>query len=53
MHRILREAMKDQVAATAIEYGLIAASVAVVLIAVTRTLGNNLRATFQTVANAV
>ena len=44
---------RDDVGATAIEYGLIAAAIAVVIIAALSTLGSNLRNTFHTVANAV
>jgi len=42
--------MKDESGATAIEYGLIAALVAVAIIAVLSTLGNNLTQTFNAVA---
>lgn len=45
--------LKDESGATAIEYGLIAAGIAVVLIVVVQTLGNNLTSTFSKVASAV
>jgi pilus assembly protein Flp/PilA len=47
MHRFL----KDESGATAIEYGLIAALVSVAIIAMLSLLGNNLNATFKTVAD--
>ena len=43
--------MKDDSGATAIEYGLIAAGIAVAIIAVVNTIGTNLNAKFQTIAN--
>lgn len=46
----IRKFLKDESGATAIEYGLIAALVSVVLITVLTTLGTNLNATFNTVA---
>jgi pilus assembly protein Flp/PilA len=46
IHRFL----KDESGATAIEYGLIAALVSVVIIATLSLLGNNLNATFNAVA---
>jgi pilus assembly protein Flp/PilA len=42
--------IKNESGATAIEYGLIAALVAVAIIAVLSTLGNNLTQTFNAVA---
>lgn len=53
MSKFLTAVRKDEVGATAIEYGLIAAAIAVVIIAVLSTLGTGLRTTFQSVANAV
>ena len=44
---------EDESGVTAIEYGLIAALVAVVCIAVWSTLGTNLSKTFSTVANSL
>jgi pilus assembly protein Flp/PilA len=53
MTKMLSSIRKDTVGATAIEYGLIAAAIAVVIIAVLSLLGGNVSNTFQTVANAV
>ena len=44
---------KDEAGVTAIEYGLIAALVAVVCITVWTTLGNHLSSTFSTVASSL
>ena len=44
---------KDETGVTAIEYGLIAALVAVVCITVWKTLGTTLSSTFSTVANSL
>ena len=43
----------DDTGATAIEYGLIAALIAVVLISTVRTVGTNLKTTFSTIGNAL
>ncbi|MHB8884886.1 MAG: Flp family type IVb pilin [Methylovirgula sp.] len=43
--------VKDQSGATAIEYGLIAGLIAVVIIAALTTLGTNIAAKFNAVAN--
>ena len=45
--------LKDESGATAIEYGLIAALIAVVIIAVLTTIGDSLSARFQSVAAAL
>lgn len=45
--------LKDESGATAIEYGLIAALIAVVLIGALGMLGENLNGTFRSVATAV
>jgi len=45
--------MKDDSGATAIEYGLIAALIAVVVITAVRTVGTNLKATFTSVSTAL
>lgn len=45
--------MRDESGATAIEYGLIAALIAVVIIGAVTTVGTNLSGTFQTVAGSV
>jgi pilus assembly protein Flp/PilA len=47
----VRKFLKDESGATAIEYGLIAALVSVVIIAVLTALGENLNTTFRTVAD--
>lgn len=47
----IRKLIKDESGATAIEYGLIAALVSVAIITVLGTLGTNLTATFQAVAD--
>lgn len=44
---------KDESGATAIEYGLIAALIAVGIIAAARALGTQISATFGNVANAM
>ena len=45
--------MKDESGATAIEYGLLAALIAVAIIATLRVLGTNLNARFDEVADAL
>lgn len=45
--------IKDESGATAIEYGLIAALIAVVIITAVTTVGTNLGATFTTVAGSI
>jgi len=50
MSNLIARLAKDEDGATAIEYGLIAALVAVVLIGVLTLLGKNLSAVFSTVA---
>jgi pilus assembly protein Flp/PilA len=47
----MRKFLKDESGATAIEYGLIAALVSVVIIAMLTLLGNNLNQTFKAVAD--
>ena len=51
--RFLRRFLEDQRGATAIEYGLIAALIAVVIITAVTSVGTNLRGKFNNVANAV
>jgi pilus assembly protein Flp/PilA len=43
--------LKDESGATAIEYGLIAAGIAVVIIAAVNTVGTKLNSTFTSIAN--
>ena len=45
--------VKNDTGATAIEYGLIAAGIAVAIITVVTTLGSNLNTTFGSVATAI
>lgn len=45
--------LSDETGATAIEYGLIAALIAVAAVTVMGTVGTNLSGTFNTVANAL
>ncbi len=49
MNTILK-LFRDESGATAIEYGLIAALVAVVIVTALTTVGTNLKSTFNTVA---
>jgi pilus assembly protein Flp/PilA len=49
----LRKFLKDESGATAIEYGLIAALIAVVIITALTTVGTNLTASFTSVATAL
>jgi pilus assembly protein Flp/PilA len=44
---------KDETGATAIEYGLIAAGIAVAIITVTKGLGSKLNTTFTSVSSAL
>jgi pilus assembly protein Flp/PilA len=50
MRNLLMKLLKDREGATAIEYGLIAALIAVVIISVLRTVGTDLSTVFQNVA---
>jgi pilus assembly protein Flp/PilA len=47
----LKNFVRDESGATAIEYGLIASLIAVVIIAAVTTVGNKLTTTFTEVAN--
>jgi len=53
MRHFFRHFVKDQSGVTAIEYGLIASLIAVVIIAVITTIGTDLSSTFQTVATSI
>jgi pilus assembly protein Flp/PilA len=53
MHRFSRRFIEDQSGVTAIEYGLIAALIAVVIIGAVTTLGTSVQSTFNSVANAL
>jgi pilus assembly protein Flp/PilA len=45
--------LKDESGATAIEYGLIAAGISVVIIAAVKSVGSNLSTTFDSIASAM
>ena len=49
----LKKFLRDESGATAIEYGLIAALIAVVIIVAVQTVGTNLQTTFTTVGTAL
>jgi pilus assembly protein Flp/PilA len=53
MRNLIFSFYKDETAATAIEYGLIAAGIAVAIIAVVQGLGTKLNATFASVSTAL
>ncbi|MDX2203725.1 MAG: Flp family type IVb pilin [Hyphomicrobiaceae bacterium] len=53
MSKLLRAFVRDESGATAIEYGLIAALIAVGIIGAARGLGNQLSGTFNGVATAL
>ena len=49
----IKQLLQDESGATAIEYGLIAALIAVAIIASLQAVGNNLSTTFTTVSNSL
>lgn len=51
--RSLRSFLRDESAATAIEYGLIAAGIAVTIVAVVAGIGTSLTTTFGSVSTAL
>jgi len=53
MRNLVTRLLRDDSGATAIEYGLIAAGIAVVIITAVQLVGTNLTTTFNSVANAV
>jgi pilus assembly protein Flp/PilA len=53
MSMFLKRFLQDQSGATAIEYGLIAAGIAVAIIAVVQGVGTNLNTTFGSVQTAL
>jgi pilus assembly protein Flp/PilA len=53
MKNLVSRFLRDEYGATAIEYGLIAAGIAVVIIAAVQLVGTNLTTTFNSVATAV
>jgi pilus assembly protein Flp/PilA len=53
MTNLMSSFLKDETAATAIEYGLIAAGISVAIIAVVQGLGTKLTSTFSSVSTAL
>ncbi|HXC55092.1 MAG TPA: Flp family type IVb pilin [Rhizomicrobium sp.] len=53
MTKLFQDVLRDQAGATAIEYGLIAALIAVVIIGAVSVVGTNLSTTFQTVSTSI
>ncbi len=53
MRAFISRLVKDESGATAIEYGLIAALIAVAIIATVTTVGTSLQTTFTSVATAL
>ena len=53
MTKFVSRFVKDESGATAIEYGLIASLIAVAIITAATTLGGNISATFNSVANSI
>jgi pilus assembly protein Flp/PilA len=53
MKNLVSKFVRDESGATAIEYGLIAAGIAVVIITAVQLIGSNLSKTFNSVATAV
>ena len=51
--KLVQRFLKDESGATAIEYGLIAAGISVVIITVVTQIGTSLTAKFQAIANAL
>jgi pilus assembly protein Flp/PilA len=53
VQRLIRSFLRDECGATAIEYGLIAALIAVVIIGAVTAVGTNLNGTFNNIASNV
>ena len=53
MKNLVTRFLKDESGATAIEYGLIAAGIAVAIITVVKGLGTKLKSTFTSVQNGL
>lgn len=53
MRKFLASILRDESGATAIEYGLIAALISVVIISAVTSVGHSLTSTFNSVANAL
>jgi pilus assembly protein Flp/PilA len=51
--QLISRFLRDESGATAIDYGLIAAGIAVAIVAIVGTLGTNLNDAFTTVAGAI
>jgi len=51
--KTLSKLFRDDAGATAIEYGLIAALIAVVIVTAVTTVGTNLKGTFSTIASSL
>ncbi|SHG50598.1 Flp family type IVb pilin [Massilia sp. CF038] len=49
----IKKFMNDEAGVTAIEYGLIAALIAVVIVAAVKLIGTNLNTTFKSVSDAL
>ena len=50
---VINSFLKDETGATAIEYGLIAAGISVVIILAVQNIGTNLNTAFTSIANAL
>jgi pilus assembly protein Flp/PilA len=53
MRKLILRFINDDTAATAIEYGLIAAGISVAIIGAVEALGSNLNTTFTSVSSAI
>jgi pilus assembly protein Flp/PilA len=53
MRRKLRAFLKDESGATAIEYGVIAAGIALAILPVIKGVGSPLKVTFQAISTAI
>jgi pilus assembly protein Flp/PilA len=53
MRKLIEGLVRDDRGATAIEYGLIAALIAVAIVVTVTTLGTNLNSTFTSVSNSL
>ena len=51
--KLLKRLFREEEGATAVEYGIMVALIAVVIIAVVTTIGTNLQDVFQSVADAL
>jgi pilus assembly protein Flp/PilA len=52
-HALLRTLQRDEQGATAVEYGLMVALIAAVIVAAVTLIGTNLTSIFNSVANAI